>query len=38
VVRGAWRLELPGAGHAPFLSRPGPFRGALEAFLAEVAA
>ncbi|HEX9052590.1 MAG TPA: alpha/beta fold hydrolase [Anaeromyxobacter sp.] len=26
-------VELPGAGHAPFLSRPGPFRDALGSFL-----
>jgi pimeloyl-[acyl-carrier protein] methyl ester esterase len=26
-------VELPGAGHAPFLSRPGPFRDALASFL-----
>jgi pimeloyl-[acyl-carrier protein] methyl ester esterase len=30
--------EIPGAGHAPFLSRPAAFRAALGAFLAEVAA
>lgn len=34
AIPGARLVELPGAGHAPFLSRPGPFRDALASFLA----
>lgn len=34
VLPRARLVELPGAGHAPFLSRPGPFRDALHSFLA----
>lgn len=37
AVPGARLVELPGAGHAPFLSRPDPFRGALDAFLGSLA-
>lgn len=33
VVPGARRVELPGVGHAPFLSRPEVFRAAVGAFL-----
>lgn len=34
AIPGARLALLPGAGHAPFLSRPGPFRDALGSFLA----
>jgi pimeloyl-[acyl-carrier protein] methyl ester esterase len=34
AVPGARLVVLPGAGHAPFLSLPGPFRDALLSFLA----
>ncbi len=37
AIPGARRVEVPGAGHAPFLSRPGAFRDALASFLAAVA-
>jgi pimeloyl-[acyl-carrier protein] methyl ester esterase len=37
AVPGARRVELPGVGHAPFLSRPEGFRGALRAFLEALA-
>ncbi len=37
AIPGARHLELPGAGHAPFLSRPDAFRGALDAFLGALA-
>jgi pimeloyl-ACP methyl ester esterase len=33
AIPGARLVELPGAGHAPFLSRPDPFRDALASFL-----
>ncbi len=36
AIRGARLVELPGAGHAPFLSRSGPFRDALASFLASL--
>ncbi len=34
AIPGARLALLPGAGHAPFLSRPGPFHEALDAVLA----
>jgi pimeloyl-ACP methyl ester esterase len=34
AIPGARLVELAGAGHAPFVSRPGPFRDALASFLA----
>lgn len=37
AIPGARRVELAGAGHAPFLSRPSAFRAALRPFLAEAA-
>lgn len=37
AIPGARLVELPGAGHAPFLSRPGAFRDALSSFLAAIA-
>jgi pimeloyl-[acyl-carrier protein] methyl ester esterase len=33
ALPGARLVEIPGAGHAPFLSRPGPFVDALGSFL-----
>jgi len=33
AIPGARLAVLPGAGHAPFLSRPGPFRDVLASFL-----
>jgi pimeloyl-[acyl-carrier protein] methyl ester esterase len=35
AIPGARLAIVPGAGHAPFLSRPGPFRDALRPFLGE---
>jgi pimeloyl-[acyl-carrier protein] methyl ester esterase len=37
AIPGARLVEIPGAGHAPFLSRPGPFRDALASFLGTLA-
>ncbi len=36
AIPGALLALLPDAGHAPFLSRPDPFRGALTSFLASL--
>ncbi|HET8538787.1 MAG TPA: alpha/beta fold hydrolase [Anaeromyxobacter sp.] len=36
AIPGARLALLPGAGHAPFLSRAGPFRDALASFLASL--
>jgi len=36
AIPGARLVELAGAGHAPFLSRPEPFRDALSSFLASL--
>ncbi len=36
AIPGARLVLVPGAGHAPFLSRPGPFRDALGSFLASL--